>query len=79
MMVSRWQLRPRIEVATPWLIESRGRQRQSRPQSEGLHVQMATSTRLPMASAASIPRRNITGDLGSKRKSRWRACARDKG
>ncbi|KAI6699043.1 hypothetical protein NL676_019162 [Syzygium grande] len=78
MKVSRWQLRPRIKVATPWPTEIRGRQRRSHPQSKGLHVQMATLTRLPMASAASIPHRNIMGDLGSRRKSQWHACARDK-
>ncbi|KAI6694844.1 hypothetical protein NL676_022554 [Syzygium grande] len=48
----------------------------SRPQSEGLHVQMAASARLPMASAASIPRRDTMGDLESRRKSQRYAFAR---
>ncbi|KAI6701761.1 hypothetical protein NL676_016085 [Syzygium grande] len=38
----------------------------SRPQSEGLHVQMA----------ASIPRRDTMGDLESRRKSQWHAFVR---
>ncbi|KAI6678476.1 hypothetical protein NL676_039272 [Syzygium grande] len=44
-----------------------------RPQSEGLHVQMAASARLPMASVASSPRRDTMGDLESRRQSQWHA------